>query len=227
MTHIGAGMPALDSLENALVELDEEGTLTIARQILAEGTTPTPAVIGACQQAMRVVGERYERHEYYLAGLILAGEIFKEVLELVQPREDEPRDAGTSGIILLATVKGDIHDIGKNLFASTLRGYGFEVVDLGVDVPKETIVEAVRTSKPDVVCLSGLITTAFQSMKATVDSIRAQAPSGMNAPPIVLGGGTVDDQICRFAGADSWSSDAIEGVRICLRLVEQARQKQA
>ncbi len=217
-------MAAIDTLANALVELDEEGTLGIAREILAEGNTPTLTLISACQQAMRVVGERYERQEYYLAGLILAGELFKEVLELVEPQDDAPRHVGTAGTILLATVKGDIHDIGKNLFASTLRGYGFEVVDLGVDVPKEAIAEAVNTFRPDVVCLSGLITTAFQSMKATVDLVRAQVPKGMTAPPVVLGGGTVDDQICRYAGADSWSSDAIEGVRICLRLVEQARQ---
>jgi methanogenic corrinoid protein MtbC1 len=217
-------MPGLDSLADALVELDEEGTLGVAREILAEGNTPTLSIISACQQAMRVVGERYERREYYLAGLILAGEIFKEVLELVQPHEDAPRNTGTAGMILLATVKGDIHDIGKNLFASTLRGYGFEVVDLGVDVPKEAIAEAVKASRPDIVCLSGLITAAFQSMKATVDLIRAQASPGAPAPPVVLGGGTVDDQIRRFSGADSWSNDAIEGVRICLRLVQQARR---
>jgi cobalamin-dependent methionine synthase I len=173
---------------------------------------------------MRVVGERYERQEYYLAGLILAGEIFKQVLELVQPLEATPSEVGAAGTILLATVRGDIHDIGKNVFASTLRAYDFKVVDLGVDVPKEAIVEAIKASRPDVVCLSGLITTAFQSMKATVEFIRMQSSDDLPPPPVVLGGGTVDDQICRYAGADSWSNDAIEGARICLRLVEQARQ---
>jgi methanogenic corrinoid protein MtbC1 len=217
-------MSELESLASALTELDEEGTLRIAREILAAGSTPALTIINVCQQAMRVVGERYERQEYYLAGLILAGEIFKQVLELVQPEDREPDESGTSGTIVLATVKGDIHDIGKRLFASALRGYGFRVVDLGVDVPKEVVVEAIATARPDVVCLSGLITAAFASMKATIELVRAQSAARASHLPVVIGGGTVDDQICRFTGADSWSNDAIEGVKICLRLVEEARR---
>lgn len=211
-------MSQLDQLADALVELDEEGTLAITRDLVAKGDTPSLSILNVCQQAMRVVGERYERHEYYLEALIIAGEVFQEVIGLIQPVEEQPWTDGKEGLILLATVRGDIHDIGKNLFASSLRGFGFKVIDLGVDVPAETILAAVRDHHPDVVCLSGLITAAFHSMKATTQLLREHGRELGYAPPVVLGGSTVDDQVCRFAGADSWSNDAMEGVRICRRL---------
>lgn len=216
-------MNELEALGEALIELDEEQTIALTGEILARGEVPSSSILNACQQAMRVVGERYERQEYYLAGLILAGELFKEVLNLVQPEQDQyPRD-GTTGTILLGTVAGDIHDIGKNLFGTALRGFGFTVIDLGVDVPNEEFLRKVENVRPDVVCLSGLITTAFHSMKATTELIRARGPRLGRVPPIVLGGGTVEDQVCRYVGADSWSNDAMEGVRICQRFVERAR----
>ncbi|MBN1322285.1 MAG: cobalamin-dependent protein [Thermoleophilia bacterium] len=216
-------MTKLDSLANALVELDEETALALARQIVAAGDVPALSVLNVCQQAMRVVGERYERQEYYLEGLIVAGEIFNEVVELVQPDESQVPPEDTAGTVVLATVRGDIHDIGKNLFASSLRGFGFRVADLGVDVPPAKILAEVEQARPDVVCLSGLITVAFHSMKATAELIRQHGSDLGYAPPIVLGGGTVDEKVCRYAKGDSWSNDAAEGVRICRRFVEQAR----
>ncbi len=211
----------LDALADALVELDEDLTLSIAREIVAAGDTTPLAVLKVCQQAMRVVGERYERQEYYLEGLIIAGEIFQQVVDLIQAEPDQASQE--AGVIVLATVRGDIHDIGKNLFASSLRAEGFRVIDLGVDVPAEAIVAAVETDRPDVVCLSGLITAAFQSMKATIDLVEQLSPALGYRPPVVLGGSTVDDRVCRFAGAESWSNDGVEGVKICRRLVERVR----
>jgi dimethylamine corrinoid protein len=149
----------------------------------------------------------------------MAGELFNEVLEVVQPLQ-EPSDLdGSSGTVLLGTVSGDIHDIGKNVFGTALRSYGFEVIDLGVDVPKERFLDEVRRVRPDVVCLSGLILVAFESMKATARLIRLHSADLGYRPPIVLGGGTVDSDICDFVGADSWSTDAMEGVRICQGLI--------
>jgi dimethylamine corrinoid protein len=214
----------LDDLADALVELDEERALSVAREIVAAGDAAPAAVLKVCQQAMRVVGERYERREYYLEGLIIAGEIFQEVADLIEHEEDPASQ--DSGVIVLATVKGDIHDIGKNLFASSLRGEGFRVVDLGVDVPPERIVTEIAANRPDVVCLSGLITAAFQSMKATADLVAQHAADLGYRPPVVLGGSTVDDRVCRFVGAESWSNDGMEGVKICRRLVEQGRSRQ-
>ena len=216
-------MTKLGSLANALVELDEEGALDLARKIVAAGDVPALSVLNACQQAMRVVGERYERQEYYLEGLIVAGEIFSQVVKLVQPEGVQVSPEETVGTVVLATVRGDIHDIGKNLFASTLRGFGFRVVDMGVDVPPARILDEVARERPEVVCLSGLVTVAFQSMKTTAELIRQHGPDLGYVPPVVLGGGTVDDKVCRYVKGDSWSSDAAEGVRICRRFVEKAR----
>jgi methanogenic corrinoid protein MtbC1 len=216
-------MDELESLAEAIVELEEEKALELTERVLASGDKTPAAILAACQRAMRVVGERYERREYYLSALILAGEIFKEVLDLVRPDEDQPLDGGSAGVVLLGTVAGDIHDIGKNLFSTALRGFGFSVIDLGVNVPKERFLEEARRSRPDVICMSGLITAAFRSMKATVELLRADESALGYAPPVVLGGGTVDDQVCRYAGADSWSTDAAEGVRICQRLVRGPR----
>jgi len=212
----------LDALRLALVELDEQRTLALVPELLGQGASPL-SILNSCQQALRVVGERYERQEYYISGLIMAGELFKEVLDLVQPLYDESARQETTGTIVLGTVARDIHDIGKNLFATSLRGYDFNVIDLGVDAPPERFLEEVRRSRPDVVCLSGLILAAVESMKQTVTLLRAHEAELGYRPPIVLGGGTMDGRVCDYCGADSWSTDAMEGVRICQDLVARVR----
>jgi methanogenic corrinoid protein MtbC1 len=209
----------LDSLSVALIELDEDLTLELTREILEDGQIPPLHILQSCQHAMRVVGERYERREYYLSGLILAGEVFKEVLDLVQPEQRETTAGSHAGTVLLGTVAGDIHDIGKNMFGTALRSLGFAVVDLGVDVAPDRFLQEAKLSRPDVICLSGLITTAYHSMKATVQLLRANNGELGYAPPIVLGGATIDEEVCHYAGADSWSTDAMEGVRICQRIL--------
>jgi len=204
-------------MKEALIELEEERTLELTREALAEGTQSL-VLLQACEQAMRVVGERYERHEYYLSGLILAGEIFREVLELVQPGLEAELHGEESGRVLLGTVAGDIHDIGKNIVATALRSFGFTVDDLGVDVPPARFLELVIATRPDVVGLSGLVTASYQSMKDTVRLLRgAEADAAMHVP-VVIGGGLIDEEVRRFVGADSWTTDAMEGVRICQRL---------
>ncbi len=216
-------MDELQAIAQALVELEEEETLRLVREALTRGEGTPLAILHACQRAMRVVGERYERHEYYLSGLILAGEIFKEVLDLVQPEHESPALQQPVATVVLGTVAGDIHDIGKNMFGSTLRGYGIAVIDLGVDVSPERFLAEVRRSRPDIVCLSGLITTAFHSMKRTVELLRDHETELGYLPPVVIGGGTVDESVCQFTAADSWSNDALEGLRICQRLLAGKR----
>ena len=212
-------MSTLDSLYLALIDLDEGLTLKLARELLERGGTEPRMILSTCQQALRMVGERYERKEYYLAGLVMAGELFNEVLEMVQPSQELSEPDVSRGTIVLGTVSGDIHDIGKTVFGTTLRTYGFKVIDLGVDVSKERFLDEIRRTRPDVVCFSGLILAAFESMKATTRLIRLHSADLGYRPPIVLGGGTVDGDICDYAGADSWSTDAMEGVRICQELV--------
>lgn len=214
-------MDLLGALSVAIVELEEDEALRLTREVLAEGTTTPLVILKTCQQAMRLVGERYERGEYALAALILAGEVFRGVYELVQPRPVEDFQGEPVGVIVLGTVAGDIHDIGKNMFGQALRTFGFTVMDLGVDVRDGSFLDAVRLHRPDVLCLSGLISIAFESMKRVVDLVRSHSSELGYMPPVVLGGGTVDSEVCLYAGADSWSTDAMEGVRICERLMTE------
>jgi methanogenic corrinoid protein MtbC1 len=213
----------LERLRLALIELDENRTLELTRRLLEEGRATPAAIVNTCQLALKVVGERYERQEYFISGLIMAGELFKEVLELVQAPEELEAESGTAGTVVLGTVAGDIHDIGKNMFATSLKGFGFRVIDLGVDVAPESFLEAVREHRPDVLGLSGLIMLAFESMKKTVEVVRASDEDLGYRVPVILGGSTIDGRVCSYCGADSWSTDAMEGVRLCQDLVAKAR----
>jgi len=217
----------LEDLRIALVELDEKQTVRAARELLASGEALPQSILGTCQSALKVVGERYERREYYLAALIMAGEIFTRVLNLVEPNIEPVPGERSSGKVVLGTVAGDIHDIGKNMFGSSLRAYGFTVVDLGVDVSPQRFLEEIGRHRPDVVGLSGLIVRAFESMKATVALIRDNESELGYRIPIVVGGAIIDSRICQYCGADSWSSDAMEGVRICQRIVASGAAEDA
>ena len=214
-------MATLDNLRDALIELNEDHTLELTTELLSQDQVAAQSILSTCQQALRVVGERYEREEYFISGLIMAGELFKEVLELVQPLFEQDATRESTGTIILGTVAKDIHDIGKNLFGNSLRGFGFTVIDLGVDVPPERFLEEVRSSPADVVCLSGLIAAAFDSMKNTVSLLRAHERELQHSPPVVIGGSIIDGRVCEYVGAESWSTDAMEGVRVCQRLVAQ------
>ncbi len=213
----------LELLHTAIVELDEGATLALTRELLTQGRVTPVSILSTCQRALKVVGERYERQEYFLSGLIMAGELFKEVLDLVQPAQEQTQVGTPTGPVVLGTVAGDIHDIGKSMFATSLRGFDFRVIDLGVDVSPETFLAEVGRSRPDVVCLSGLIMAAFESMRATVRLLRSQEEHLGYRPPVVLGGAIIDGRVCQYAGADSWSTDAMEGVRICQDLVAKGR----
>ena len=205
-------------LTQALADLKENEALEIVRLRLGRGDDPLQ-IIEDCQAGMREVGERYAQRHYYLSGLIMAGDILREITELVLPLVEEKFSGHTAGRVLLGTVQGDIHDLGKNLLLMLLRSYGFTVLDLGVDVAPGTFVQEARAFKPHAIGMSGLITAAYPTMRETVIALRAMmAEDGVQIP--ILLGGQVDEQVCRFVGADYWSTDAMEGVRLCQRLVD-------
>jgi methanogenic corrinoid protein MtbC1 len=208
----------LDGLRGALIELDEGRTLDLTRELLAQGKATPLSILNTCQQALKVVGERYERQEYFISGLIMSGELFKEVLDLVQLPQEQTPPGESAGTVVLGTVAKDIHDIGKNLFGTSLKGFGFKVIDLGVDVSAEAFLEEVSRSRPEVVGLSGLIMAAFESMKEIVSLLRDHEAELGYRPPVILGGAIIDGRVCEYCGADSWSTDAMEGVRICQEL---------
>jgi methanogenic corrinoid protein MtbC1 len=203
-----------------LADLEESYVLRLVQRLIDEGQDPL-AIIKDCEQAMRLVGERYEKQEYYLSGLIMAGEIFREVMTMVQPFMEQKLTGNTSGQILLGTVQGDIHNIGKGIVEVALRCYGFTVEDLGVDVPPKRFLEQIENNPPDVIGLSGLITVAYESMKETVKLLREKSLPEQPGIPIIIGGGTLNETVCRFVGADFWTTDALEGVRICQRIVQK------
>jgi methylmalonyl-CoA mutase cobalamin-binding domain/chain len=211
------------ALIGLLADLEEEAVLKAVRERLAAGDDPLQ-IIQDCNAGMRQVGERYQERRYFLSGLIMAGEIFREVMELMQPVLEGQTTKQSSGRILLGTVQGDIHDIGKDMVELLLTCYGFTVIDLGVDVAPEEFVKQVSDHQPDIVGLSGVLTASHAVMRETVDALHSLARQTGRSVPIIIGGGMIDDQICRFVGADYWVGDAMSGVHLCQQLMERAPQ---
>lgn len=202
-----------------VAELEEDTALELVKQRLKAGDDPLQ-IINECNEGMRLVGQRYEQGEYFVAGLIMSGEIFREVVELVQPLIEQQSRGDASGRVLVGTVSGDIHDIGKNMFGMLLSCHGFDVTDLGVDVSPEIFANKAIEVKPDIVGLSGLITASFETMRDTVAALHAQAKAHKLSFPIIIGGGMIDDQVCQYVGADYWMPDAMAGVRLCEELLK-------
>ncbi len=212
----------METITLAVAALEEERVLRLVKEALDRGEN-SHDIVHAVQAGMRTVGERYERQDIYLAGLIMAGEIFRRVMELAQPgMEDEPV-GDASGRVLLGTVAGDIHDIGKNMAALAFGMFGYTVEDLGVNIPPEDFLEAAKRMKPDIVGLSGLLSVAFTAMRDTLILFREHADELDTMPLFVIGGGTIDDQVARYVGADLWTTDAMDGVRLCQRALESRR----
>jgi methanogenic corrinoid protein MtbC1 len=204
------------TLTVAISGLQEETALALVRRRLDAGDDPL-LIIKDCKEGMHQVGVRYERHEYYLAGLIMAGEIFRQVMELLQPVVEHQISGQASGRILLGTVEGDIHDLGKNIVNMLLSCHNFVVRDLGVDVSPAAFAEQATQVQPHLVGLSGLLTGSYDAMRETIALLRAQGYRG----PIIIGGGQLSDEVCQYVGADHWTTDAISGVELCQRLVTE------
>ncbi len=210
----------ISQLAQLVANLEEDAVLELVRQRLDAGDDPLQ-IINECNEGMREVGQRYEDGDYFVAGLIMSGEIFREVVELAQPLIVEQQATGrASGRVLVGTVAGDIHDIGKNIFGMLLTCHGFDVIDLGVDVPPDVFAAKAAEAKPDIIGLSGLITSSFETMKETIAILRAEFQKSETQIPIIIGGSMVDKQIREYVGADYWMSDAMGGVRLCEELVE-------
>jgi methanogenic corrinoid protein MtbC1 len=201
-----------------LVDLEELAVLDLVKKRLEVGDDPL-TIIEECQNAMQQVGKRYEERKYYLSGLMMAGEIFRQIMELVQPLLVSQLCANESGRILLGTVQGDIHDIGKNIFGTMLRCHGFTVTDLGVDVPPTEFLEMAVRIKPDIIGLSGLLTISYDVMRQTVQLVRKMDEKRPVRTPIFVGGGMINANICAYVGADYWAIDAMVGVELCKELV--------
>lgn len=200
---------------NALADLEEAKVLEITKKRIESKEDPF-TILEDIRKATEIVGKRFEEGRYFVSDLIMTGEILKQVMELLRPLLGE-RKAGGKGKIVIGSVEGDVHDIGKNIVIALLEAEGFEVIDLGVDKPPEAFVEAIKEYNPQVVGLSGLLTEAIESMKKTVDAIR---DAGLrDKVKIIIGGGRTSEEVKDYTGADDWADDAAIGVRKIKALV--------
>ena len=183
-----------EELKNAVIELREDDALRIAKEALEGGADPL-SIVAACREAMEVIGQRFADGQAFIPELIMAGEIMQGVTAELKPYLKAEAAGDKLGTVVMCTVQGDIHDIGKDIVVTMLDIAGFNVVDLGVDVPIAKVVDAVRDNKAQVLGLSGLLTVAFESMKATVAAIDAAGLRG--DVKIMLGGAPVTDDVVR------------------------------
>lgn len=201
----------LEQLVRGLAALEEHEVADIVRQELQQGTEAL-AILKACQQGMAVVGERFEQGEYFVSDLMMAGEIFKQVGEMLAPRLQSVEHTD-GGAVIVGTVKGDIHDIGKDIVVNMLRSANYDVTDLGVDVPPAAFLDALIDTGATVVGMSGLLTLAFGAMTETVAAIEQ---AGLrDSVRIMIGGGPIDGRVCENVGADDWGADAQAAIRLC------------
>jgi len=206
-------MPDLKLLTDAVVDMEEDKALSLTRQYLEEGVNPA-TLFEAYESAMGEIGRRFEQQIYFIPELIMGGEVMKAASELIKPYLTESMDRSPKlGKVLMATVAGDIHDIGKNIATMLLEITGFDVKDIGVDVPSEKIISEAEDFGADIIGLSGLLTLAFDPMKNVVDDLKTK---GLREKyKVIIGGGQLDDNVSRYIGADAFVTDAVAGINIC------------
>ena len=202
------------ALVNAIADMQEEQALALVRGYIAEGMAANH-LLDLSRRAMEVVGARFEKGEYFLPELIMAAEMLRQIAALVKPLlAKEGASKGPAGpAVLIGTVRGDVHDIGKDIVTFVLEVNGFNVIDLGVDVPVETFVDSIRQHKAAVVGLSGFLTMAYDAMRDTVQAItNAGLREGVK---IMIGGGQVDEGVRKYTGADAFGLNAMDAVTLC------------
>lgn len=208
----------LNRLRECIVNLNIEGIKQTCQDALAVGIPPVKAITEGMAEGMNIVGEKYEAGEYFLSELIMAGKVMKEGTKILEPHLKKA-EIKKLGKVVLATVKGDIHDIGKNIVATLLDAAGFEVIDLGVDVSAEKFLETVRTQKPDILAMSALVTTTMPEMENVIKKL---AKAGQRRKvKVIVGGAPLTEGYAEIIGADAYSSDALAGVNICKKWISQ------
>jgi 5-methyltetrahydrofolate--homocysteine methyltransferase len=210
----------LESLKEGIVNLDFDTTIKTAKEAMEAGVNPIRAITNGLAEGLWIVGEKFERKEYFLSELVVAAEVMKEATSIIQPYIKEG-GARAKGRVVLATVQGDNHDIGKSLVATLLRASGFEVVDLGVDVPTPKIVEAVKEEKPEILGLSALLTVTMPEMGEVIKGLKA---AGLREHvKIIVGGSPVTKEFAEKIGADYRAADAVDGVNKCVEWMGSKR----
>ena len=198
-----------EKLAQALGELDEDAVIEALETV--RSAEAANAAMEACQKGMDTVGRLFEEGEYFVGDLIYAGELMTNAVEALKPYLAGSEVSGAKTKMILCTVKDDLHDIGKNIVRSMLEANGFEVLDLGIDCPAEKVVETAKAENVHIVGLSGVLTLALESMKATVEAIRG---AGL-ACKVIIGGAPVSAEACKNIGADEWAHSPQKTVAVC------------
>lgn len=202
-----------EELKSVMADLDEDRMKEILDEVMADGGSEAAKALEACQLGMDEVGKRFESGEYFVGDLIYAGEIMTDAVEIMKDALAAGEGAeGSKTKMILCTVKDDLHDIGKNIVKAMLEANGFEVIDLGIDVPAEKVVETVKAENIKIVALSGVLTLALNSMKATVDAIKA---AGLDDVKVIVGGAPVSENAIGITGADEWAYSPQKTVDTC------------
>ena len=200
-----------ENLAAAMGELDEDTVKELLEAVMAEGGKDANLAMEACQKGMDTVGKLFEEGEYFVGDLIYAGELMTDAVAILKDALISGEAAGPKTRMILCTVKDDLHDIGKNIVRSMLEAGGFEVLDLGIDCPAEKVVETAKAENIKIVALSGVLTLALDSMKATVEAIKA---AGLDCK-VIIGGAPVSAEACRNIGADDWAHSPQKTVSVC------------
>ena len=198
-----------ENLAVAMGELDEDTVKEILEAV--DSAEAANVAMEACQKGMDTVGKLFEEGEYFVGDLIYAGELMTDAVEVLKPYLASGEAAGSKTRMILCTVKDDLHDIGKNIVRSMLEANGFDVLDLGIDCPAEKVVETAKAEGIHIVALSGVLTLALDSMKATVDAIKA---AGLDCK-VIIGGAPVSESACKLTGADEWAHSPQKTVATC------------
>ena len=211
-------MAKQESLSKYMADLAEEKVKETIKKELAAGV-PASDILRECQAGMVEIGQKYEEGKYFVSELMYAGEIMKDIMSELEPMLKGDQKAETiRGKVVLGTVKGDIHDLGKDVVGLMLRGAGFEVIDLGVDVAPEKFVEAVKESGATIVGMSVFLTMAYEAATATVNALKE---AGLrDKVSIMVGGGPVTELVREKTGCDFYGKDAAAGTRYAMEVVE-------
>jgi methanogenic corrinoid protein MtbC1 len=208
----------MSELISAIADLHMARVPDLVKRRLDAGEDPME-ILDECRKGMDIVGDQYKSGKYFLSELILSGEIFKQAMSLIEPRLANTAGDGNAPTVVLGTVKGDIHNLGKDIVAVLLKGAGFRVHDLGIDVPPKAFVEKLKETGATILGLSGLVTPSFDSMRATVEAV---TEAGLREKvKVVIGGGVITEQVLRHCRADAFTTDGLEGVEICKRFVRE------
>jgi methanogenic corrinoid protein MtbC1 len=207
-------------LIEALVNLNEAEVMRLVHEKNDYGVDAM-AIVAELQKAMEIIGERFKNKDYFLGELIISARLFQKSMEIIEPRLRVIGEKEPLGKMVIATPKGDIHDVGKNIVVLLLKAANFEIHDLGVDVPVQKLIDKVMEVKPQIVGFSALITTTFGPMREAVDKLKELGLR--NQLRVIIGGGVTNETVRKYVGADAQVLDAVRGIEICKKFIEEMK----